>query len=100
MKDNTDYMKRKAHEPEEIVRKLRNPTTKLVGGRRSRGSAWRRCYGGTEEGTVTMLKELQKENARVKLLVANEELDIVVLIEINAGKWRSRRARRWCSTAS
>ena len=48
---------------------------------------WKERCAGAEEGTVKRLKELEKENARLKKLVANQALDIAVLKEINTGKW-------------
>ena len=36
---------------------------------------------------VKRLKELEKENARLKKLVANQALDIDILKEVTSGKW-------------
>lgn len=92
-------MKRKRHTPEEIVKKLREAAKELAGGAKIEDVCkglgvspqtfhrWKERYAGAEEGTVKRLKELEKENARLKKLVANQALDIDVLKEINAGKW-------------
>lgn len=92
-------MKRKRHTPEEIVKKLREAAKELAGGARIEDvckglgvspqtfNRWKERYAGAEESTVKRLKELEKENARLKKLVANQALDIDVLKEINAGKW-------------
>ncbi len=37
--------------------------------------------------TVKRLKELEKENVRLKKLVAEQALDMDMLKEINRGKW-------------
>jgi hypothetical protein len=37
--------------------------------------------------TVKRLKELEKENERLKRLVANQALDISILKEVAEGKW-------------
>lgn len=38
-------------------------------------------------GTVKRLKELEKENARLKKIVAEQALDMDILKEVNRGKW-------------
>ena len=42
---------------------------------------WRREYGGLRVDQARRLKELEKENARLKRLVADKELDIHILKE-------------------
>jgi putative transposase len=42
---------------------------------------WRREYGGLKLDQAKRLKELEKENARLKRLVADKELDIAILKE-------------------
>ena len=48
---------------------------------------WRQEYGGAKEETVKRLKELEKENGRLKRLVADRSLDKAILKEIAEGKW-------------
>ena len=48
---------------------------------------WKEQYGGAKEETVKRLKELEKENARLKRIVADMALDNVLLKELNEGKW-------------
>lgn len=48
---------------------------------------WRRRYGGMEVNQVAELKRLQQENARLKKLVADRDLEIEVMKEIAAKKW-------------
>lgn len=50
-------------------------------------SRWRRKYGGLEASQATQLNLLQRENGRLKKLVAERDLEIEVLKEINAKKW-------------
>lgn len=92
-------MKRKRHTPEEIIKKLREAATLLAGGHGIEEVCkklevspptyhrWRQEYGGAKEETVKRLKELEKENERLKRLVANQALDISILKEVAEGKW-------------
>ena len=48
---------------------------------------WRRKYGGLEPSQAAELSILQRENARLKKLVAERDLQIEILKEINAKKW-------------
>jgi transposase-like protein len=92
-------MKRKRHTPEEIIKKLREAATLLAGGQGIEEVCkklevspptyhrWRQEYGGAKEETVKRLKELEKENERLKRLVANQALDISILKEVAEGKW-------------
>jgi len=47
---------------------------------------WRKRYGGMEKSQMVELKKLQHENTRLKKLLAERDLDIEVLKEINAKK--------------
>ena len=92
-------MKRKRHTPEEIIKKLRDAATLLAGGqgveevcKKLEVSAptyhrWKEQYGGAKEETVKRLKELEKENGRLKRIVADMALDNAMLRELNEGKW-------------
>lgn len=48
---------------------------------------WRNQYGGLEADDVKRLKELEAENARLKRIVADKELEIDALGEISRSKW-------------
>ena len=48
---------------------------------------WRNKFGGMSVSDAKRLKELEKENARLKKLVAEQALDMDMLKEINRGKW-------------
>lgn len=92
-------MKKKRHTPEQIVQKLREASEELARGTsidevcRKLGVSvatyhrWNKQYGGAKMETVKRLKELEKENARLKKLVAEQALDMDMLKEIAKGKW-------------
>jgi putative transposase len=85
----------KRHSPEQIVRKLRDAEARLAGGAtvsevaRELGISeatfhrWRNQYGGMSSSEARRLKELEKENARLKKLVAEQALDIDILKEVS-----------------
>jgi putative transposase len=89
----------KRHSPEQIVRKLRDAEARLASGAtvpevaRDLGISeatfhrWRNQYGGVSSSEARRLKELEKENARLKRLVAEQALDIDILKEVNRGNF-------------
>jgi transposase-like protein len=48
---------------------------------------WRKHFAGLEPSDVKRLRQLEQENARLKKLVAERDLEIEVMKEINAKKW-------------
>jgi len=48
---------------------------------------WRNRYGGMKGDDVKRLKELERENATLKRIVADKELEVVALKEIAKGNW-------------
>jgi putative transposase len=44
--------------------------------------AWRRKYGGMEQAEVRRLRELEKENVRLKRLLAERDVEIDVMREL------------------
>ena len=48
---------------------------------------WRKRFGTFQADDVRRLKHLEAENARLKKLVAERDLEIEVMKEINAKKW-------------
>jgi transposase len=48
---------------------------------------WRRRFGTFQADDVRRLKRLEQENARLKKLVAERDLEIEVMKEINEKKW-------------
>ena len=87
------------HTPEQIVRKLREADRLLAEGAGIADVArhlevseqtfhrWRNQYGAMKADDVKRLKALEAENARLKRIVADKELEIDALREISRGKW-------------
>ena len=48
---------------------------------------WRKRYGTLEVADVRRLRELEAENARLKRMVAERDLELDVMKEINQKKW-------------
>jgi putative transposase len=61
----------------------RNGITKQLGISVATFHRWRNQYGGMNSSEAKRLKELQKENARLKKLVAEQALDIDILKEVS-----------------
>ena len=92
-------MKRRRHTPEQIIRKLREADRLLAEGKEIAEIArtlevseatyhrWRAQYGGLKADDVKRLKELEAENARLKRIVADKELQITALKELERGNW-------------
>lgn len=90
-------MKRIRHSPEQIIRKLREADAELASGKtiaevcKALGVAeatyhrWRNQYGGMKADEMKRLKDLEKENARLKALVADLALDKAILQEAARG---------------
>ena len=86
-------MSQKRYTPEQIIRKLREAEVLISEGMTAQQAArkigvteqtyyrWRKEYGGMRIDQAKRLKELEKENARLKRLVADKELDIQILKE-------------------
>ena len=92
-------MKRKRHTPDQVVRKLREAERLQADGvtipeicRKLEISPvtyarWRKQYQGMATKDVARLKHLEKENSKLKKIVADQALDIDMLKEINQGKY-------------
>jgi putative transposase len=48
---------------------------------------WRNQFGGLKADDAKRLKDLERENARLKRIVADKELEIDALREISRGNW-------------
>ncbi len=48
---------------------------------------WRNQYGGMKADDAKRLRELERENVRLKRIVADKELEIGALKEIARGNW-------------
>jgi len=94
-----DDKKRRHHSPEQIVRKRREADQLLGEGTplvevckhlevtEATFYRWRNQYGGVKADDAKRLKELEKENARLKRLVADQVLDVDMLKEVNRGNF-------------
>ncbi len=92
-------MARKAFKPEQIINKLREAEVLLsqgsTVGKASRRIGvteqtyyrWRKEYGGMRVEQAKKLKELEKENSRLKKLVADISLDNAILKEAARGNF-------------
>ncbi len=88
---------RKRHTPEEMIGRLRavelemaNGQSAQVAGRRigvtdQTHYRWRQSNGGLRLDQAKRLKELQRENARLKRVVADQALDMAIREEAAAG---------------
>ena len=89
----------KRHSPEQIVRKLPQAEARLAAGASIPEAArelgiseatfhrWKARYGALSSQEAKRLKELEKENARLKKLLAEKELDIDMLKEVSQGNF-------------
>ena len=92
-------MPRKKYTPEEIIINLRSveveqskglsfeQSAKKIGVKVQTLARWRKEYSGLGLEQAKRLKELEKENSRLKRLVADKELDILILKETCKGKF-------------
>ena len=49
--------------------------------------AWRKKFGQLDTDEIKRLKGLEQENARLRKLLVDRDLEIEVMREINAKKW-------------
>ena len=49
--------------------------------------AWRKRFGSLEPVDVKRLRQLEQENAKLKKLLAERDLEIDVMREVTAKKW-------------
>ncbi len=92
-------MGRKRHTPEQIITALREAEVGLARGKsvklmsRELGITeqtyyrWRREYGGMKVSQARRLKELERENGRLKRAVADLTLDKLILEEAAKGNF-------------
>ena len=92
-------MAKKSHSPEQIINKLREAEILLnqganvgeacrkIGVTEQSYYRWRKEYGGMRIEQAKRLKDLEKENARLKKLVADISLDNAILKEVAEGNF-------------
>ena len=92
-------MVKKGYTPEQIINKLREAeillsqgssiveASRKIGVTEQTYYRWRKEYGGMRVEQARKLKELEKENARLKKLVADLSLDNAILKEASLGNF-------------
>jgi len=92
-------MKQRRHTPDQVIRKLREADAMLAQGADIAGICrhlevseqtyhrWRNQYGGMKADDAKRLKELERENRRLKEIVADKELNIRALEEVARGNF-------------
>jgi putative transposase len=90
--------RKRRYTTEQIIRKLREADVLLSQGKTAEEIArmleiskqtyyrWRKEYGGLDMTQAKKLKELEKENARLKTLVADLSLDNAIIKEVLSKK--------------
>ncbi len=91
--------RRRRHTPEQVIRKLRE-ADRLLGEGQDVGQVakqlevseqtlhrWRAQYGGLKADDARRLRELEKENQKLKRIVAEQLLENQALKEIARGNW-------------
>lgn len=89
----------KKHRPEEIIGKLREAEIVLAQGASTADACrriavseqtyyrWRKEYGGLKVSQARRLKDLEKENQRLRKAVSDLTLDVLILKEVVEGKY-------------
>ncbi len=92
-------MSKKRHTAEQIIGKLREAEVLLSQGQSVLEACkkieiseqtyyrWRKEYGGIRLDQAKRLKELERENTRLKKLVADQALDNAILKEVTSGNF-------------
>ncbi len=92
-------MSKRRHTPEQIIRKLAEGQKLLAGGMtveevcrefqiaESTWARWMSQYGGMKADDAKRLKDLEGENARLKKLLAEAELEKAILKEVAEGNF-------------
>jgi len=92
-------MVKKSHSPEQIINKLReaeillnqgatiSEASRKIGVTEQTYYRWRKEYGGMRIEQAKRLKKLEKENTRLKKLVADISLDNAILKEVAEGNF-------------
>lgn len=92
-------MAKKRYSAEQIINHLRQAEILISQGKTVRDASrqigvteqtyyrWRKEYGGMDVSQARRLKDLEKENQRLKRLVADQALDISILKEVSRGNF-------------
>jgi transposase-like protein len=91
--------RRRRHTPEQVIRKLREADRLLGEGQDVAQAAkqlevseqtlhrWRQQYGGLKADDAKRLKELERENQKLKRMLAEQLLEVDALKEVAKGNW-------------
>ena len=92
-------MPTKHHKPEQIIAKLRQIEVFVAQGKPLAAACkeagiseqsyyrWKKEYGGLKVDQAKKLKDLERENARLKKIVADLSLEKAMLKEVASGNW-------------
>lgn len=88
-------MKRKRFTEEQIIKVLKQAeggvaakeVCRIQGITQQTFYRWKSKFGGMELNDAKKLKALEIENSKLKRIIADQALDIVVLKDINSKKW-------------
>src|SRR3982750_4065855 len=97
--EGTTHVRRRRHTPEQVIRKLRE-ADRMLGEGKSIAEVckalevseptyhrWRNQYGGMKAEDAKRLKELERETAQLKRIVADQALQAQALKEIARGNF-------------
>lgn len=92
-------MPKKRYSAEQIIARLREAEVALAKGQKTPEVCrqigvseqtyyrWRREYGGLRVDQAKRLKQLERENARLKKVVADQAVDLAILKEVSEGNF-------------
>lgn len=88
-------MKRKKYTDEQIIRILKegeagisvDELTRKHGIAQGTFYRWKSKFGGLEVNEAQRLRQLEDENRRLKRIVADQQLDIQMLKDVNSKNW-------------
>jgi len=91
--------RKRCHTDEQIIHKLREAEVALAQGKTTKDVCkqlevteqtyyrWRKEYGGLKVDQAKRLRDLERENSRLKRMVADQALDISILREAASGNF-------------
>jgi putative transposase len=106
MGEKDEAMKRRRHTPEQVIRKLREADRLLAEGKTTVEVArhlevsentyhrWQRQFGGMKADDAKRLRELERENQRLKRIVADQALEAQALREVAKGRMKVKSGLR------
>src|SRR3954453_13494576 len=98
--EGATHVKRRRHTPEQVIRKLRvadrmlgegkaiGEVAKALEGSENTYHRWQRQFGGMKADDAKRLRELERENQRLKAIVADQALGGQALREVAKGRMK------------